>query len=260
VREPGLRDTRIFADVHALSRSAAESLEAAASSAIAARGRFTVALAGGQTPRTLYQLLATEFRSRISWGWWEIFFGDERCVPPYHSASNYGMVASTLLTQVTVPERQVHRIAGELPPEEAAEAYEGELRLALATGTSSPVLDVALLGVGTDGHTASLFPGSPALDERARWVVPVIGPPSLSPRERITLTLPVLNVAREVYFLCAGEEKRAVVSEILSGSEVGRQYPAGRVRGAVRTVWFLDEAAGAEVLRDDATIPSPRNQ
>jgi 6-phosphogluconolactonase len=247
VRDPAPRETRVLGDVEALSRAAAETLEAAASAAIAARGRFTIALAGGQTPKTLYRVLATELRSRITWASWEIFFGDERCVPPYHPASNYAMVASTLLAQVSVPERQVHRIAGEDPPEEAARDYERELRRLLATGPSSPVLDVALLGVGTDGHTASLFPGSSALDERERWVLPVVGPPELSPRERITLTLPVLNDAREVYFLCAGSEKRAVVSEILSGTAAGRRHPAGMVRGAERTIWFLDRAASAEV-------------
>lgn len=246
MRETGLRETRILSDVQALSRSAAETLEATASAAIAARGRFTIALAGGQTPKTLYRVLATELRERITWASWEIFFGDERCVPPYHPASNFAMVASNLLTQVSVPERQVHRIAGEKPPEEAAQAYERTLRQRLAAGTSSPVLDVALLGVGTDGHTASLFPGSSALDERDRWVLPVIGPAELSPRERITLTLPVLNEARDVYFLCAGREKREVVKEILAGTDTGRRYPAGMARGTERTIWFLDSAAGGD--------------
>jgi 6-phosphogluconolactonase len=254
VRAHDLIETRILADVATLSRAAAESLEGAASAAIAARGRFTIALAGGQTPRPLYQLLATEFRSRIAWASWKVFFGDERCVPPYHPASNYAMVASALLAHVSVPERQVHRIAGELPPEQAAGEYERELRQVLATGTSSPVLDVALLGVGTDGHTASLFPGSPALDERERWVLPVVGPASLSPRERITLTLPVLNEAREVYFLCSGREKQAVVKEVLSGSEEGRRYPAGMVRGTSRTVWFLDEGAAGSARAEVASV------
>ena len=254
MRAHGLIERRTLADAATLGRAAAESLEATASAAIAARGRFTIALAGGQTPRTLYHLLATEFRSRIAWASWEMFFGDERCVPPYHPASNYAMVASTLLAHVSVPERQVHRIAGELPPEQAAQDYERELRQVLARGTSSPVLDVALLGVGTDGHTASLFPESPVLDERERWVMPVVGPASLSPRERITLTLPVLNEAREVYFLCSGREKEGVVKEVLSGSELGRRYPAGMVRGTSRTVWFLDEGAAGMARAEAASI------
>jgi 6-phosphogluconolactonase len=257
VRAHGLIERRVLADIGTLSRAAAESLDAAAAAAIAARGRFTIALAGGQTPRALYQLLATEFRARIAWASWEMFFGDERCVPPYHPASNYAMVASALLAHVSVPERQVHRIAGELPPDQAAREYESELRQVLATGISSPSLDVALLGVGADGHTASLFPGSPALDERERWVVPVVGPPMFSPRERITLTLPVLNGAREVYFLCSGHEKHSVVEAILSGSEEGLQYPAGMVRGTSRTIWFLDEGAAGTTR---AEVASTRNE
>ena len=240
LREPGLRETRVLDDLEMLSRSAAESLEAAASMAIAARGRFVVSLAGGSTPRRLYQLLAREFRSRISWSSWEIFFGDERCVAPYHPSSNYGMVASSLLSQVNVPERQVHRIEGELTPEEGARSYEREMRRVLATGTSSPVLDVALLGVGQDGHTASLFPDSSALEERERWVLAVKAPSTSPPPDRITLTLPVLSAAREVYYLCAGAEKREVVTEILSDSPAGRSYPAARARGTARTIWFLD--------------------
>jgi 6-phosphogluconolactonase len=244
VREPGLRETRVLDDLEALSRSVAETLEATASRAIASRGRFSIALAGGGTPRTLYELLARDFRSRISWSAWEIFFGDERCVAPYHPLSNYGMVAAALLSQVNVPERQVHRMEGELVPEEGARSYEHEMRRVLSTGPSSPVLDVALLGVGADGHTASLFPGNPALDERERWVLAVEAPVTSPPRDRITLTVPVLSAAREVYYLCAGAGKRDIVREILSESATGRSFPAARVRGTARTIWFLDREAG----------------
>ena len=223
--------------------------------AVAERGRFTVALAGGSTPRALYELLAGEDGASVPWRELHVFFGDERCVPLAHPDSNFAMARSALLAHVPIPEDRMHAVpVDQLQPEEAAAAYERTLRSVLDARTTSPVesqrsspapsFDLVLLGVGADGHTASLFPGSPALDERDRWVVATEAPAHVAPRCRITLTLPVINRARRVFFLCAGAEKRGVVRSILAGvGEVEQSYPAARVRALERLVWFVDRAA-----------------
>ena len=237
----------VLPDAPALAEAAAERIAAAAAAAVAARGRFVVALSGGGTPRPLYERLAGAYRERVPWARTVVLFSDERCVPPDDAASNFGMVARTLLDHVPVPPEQVHRIAGERPPEAAAREYERALRGVLGEARESVALiDVALLGVGADGHTASLFPGSAALDERGRWVVATEAPASAPVRARITLTFPLLARAREAWFLCAGAEKRAVVAEILGApAERGRAapHPSARVRGTEVTAWLLDRAA-----------------
>jgi 6-phosphogluconolactonase len=231
----------VFDDVGALIRAAAARLVAAADPAVTQRGRFAVALSGGTTPRPLYELLAREYRDRIPWAAVHVFFGDERCVPPDDPASNYGMARAALLARVPLAAAHVWRIAGERPPEEAARDYDAVLRRGFPGAGAS--FDVALLGVGADGHTASLFPGDPALAERGRLAVAVEGPPQLSPRRRISLTFPILNLSREVLVLCAGADKRPVVERILAGDT---DLPAGRVHGSERTVWLLDpHAAGS---------------
>jgi 6-phosphogluconolactonase len=234
------REIEVHDDLAALSRAAARRLTAAAAAAVGERGRFAVALSGGSTPRSLYELLAGEQRDPPPWRDVHVYFGDERCVPPEHPASNYGMAYATLLSRVAVRAEHVHRIAGERPPDEAAAAYDADLRGAFGSA-DAPTFDVALLGVGADGHTASLFPGDPALLERDRLAVPVEGPPYVSPRWRVTLTVPVLCRAREVVVLCAGADKRNVADRILSDAD--RALPAAIVRGTERTVWLLDRAA-----------------
>lgn len=234
-------ETEVCADGGALSRAAAERLVRDARDSVGRRGRFTIALAGGSTPRALYELLAGEYRGRIDWARTEVFFGDERGVPPDDAASNYAMARDALLGRV--PVARVHRIRGERPPDEAAREYGAELRRAFPED-GAPTFDVALLGVGGDGHTASLFPGSAALEERAAWAVAVPAPATSAPHvERVSLTLPVLNRARAVYVLASGAEKRDVVRRILAGE--APELPASRVRGEERTVWLLDrDAAG----------------
>jgi 6-phosphogluconolactonase len=238
----------VLRDLPALTLAAAERIAAAAAAAVAARGRFVLVLSGGGTPRPLYERLAGEDRERLPWAQTTVLFADERCVPPDDPASNYGMVARALLDHVPLPPEQVHRIAGERAPGAAARDYERALRGALREPRGSAALiDVALLGVGADGHTASLFPGSAALDEREQWVVATESPASAPVRARVTLTFPLLARSREVCFLCAGAEKRAAVTEILAGgAELGGTAPppAARVHGTEGTVWFLDEAAG----------------
>jgi 6-phosphogluconolactonase len=243
----GAAPARVVADAEAVARAAAEEVVEAAARAIAERGRFTVALAGGSTPRRLYALLADAagpFRGRVAWDRVHAFFGDERHVPPDHPDSNFRMAREALLGHVAVA--SVHRMRGELPDAaEAARAYEAELGRFFALDPAKdppPRLDLVLLGLGPDGHTASLFPGTDVLEERRRWVA--------APRverlgtDRITLTLPVLDRARRVVFVVSGAEKAEAVARVLAPDEA--PPPAARVRpepGALR--WILDRAAAA---------------
>ena len=223
----------------ALSAAAARLIEDVARDAVAKRGRFVVALSGGETPRPVYELLARGHRDTIAWDRVEICFGDERCVPPHNPASNFRLAWSTLLERVPIVEQRVHRILGELGPDAAAREYDGQLRR-LFGDESAPTFDVAIQGVGTDGHTASLFPGDTALDEHNRYAAPAHAPPGAKVPERVTVTLPVLNRSRVVMFLCTGVEKRDVTGRILSGADA--ELPAARVFGQEQTVWLLDRA------------------
>ncbi len=240
------RELAQYSDVESLSRAAADLVAGLAQQSVAARGRFTIALSGGSTPRTLYRLLAAEYGDRIPWAATEIFFGDERCVPPDHPDSNYGMARQALLAQIPGLLNRTHRIEGELPPEAAARKYDAVLR---ARGWGQPriempdTFDVLLLGVGTDGHTASLFPGSPALAEHDKWAVATEAPPTMTTRNRVTLTFPVLNAARTTIVLCAGADKRPVLHEILTDSSATSRYPAARITAQERLVWMIDRAA-----------------
>jgi 6-phosphogluconolactonase len=216
---------------------------------VRARGRFTVALAGGGTPAALYRELATTHRAGVDWAATHVFFGDERCVPPHDPRSNWRMASDALLSHVHVPPRQTHRIPGELAPADAAAAYEAALRLFFGVAAPAPppprTFDLVLLGVGPDGHTASLFPGDAAAAERVRWVAAAAAPPGMEPTARVTLTRPVLDRARTVLVLAAGAAKRDIVRRILAADpdDACRRWPAACARGAERTVWLLDAAA-----------------
>ncbi len=233
----------VFDDLESLSRAAADLFLSVASDAIALRGRFSVALSGGATPRRLYTLLASSaYQSRVDWSHVHLFWADERCVPPDHRASNFKLLSDTLLGRVFVPEKNIHRMRGEANPEEAAREYENQLSQFFGP-SSLPAFDLIMLGVGEDGHTASLFPGSPAVREEKRMVVPVyLDKPNIN---RITLTLPVINHADRVLFLAAGKAKAGVIHHILDEGN-SREYPAGLVCPESGTItWFLDqEAAG----------------
>lgn len=214
----------------------------AARVAVATRGRFVVALAGGSTPRATYARLARD-ASLHTWGATHVWFGDERCVPPDDPDSNYRMAHEALLAHVPVPAEQVLRIEGERAPDDAAARYDALLAGEAARDAGAPLFDLVLLGVGPDGHTASLFPGTAALDERERWAVAVPAPTAVGPHvPRVTLTCRALASARAVVVLAAGAEKRDAVRAALGGG--GDVPPAGRVRGRERTVWLLDEAVG----------------
>lgn len=237
----GLRDIVVRETLAEISEVAADEIAGIARDAVTRRGHFSVALSGGETPRSLYQLLAHSYRDAIAWNAAEIGFGDERCVPPHNPRSNFRLAWSTLLEHVPVVEERVHRILGELGPDAAAREYDARLRRLFADDPADATFDVAVMGVGADGHTASLFPGDTALEERTRWAAPAHAPGGAKVRERVTLTLPVLTRARTVMFLCAGDGKREVVSRILSGA--GAQLPAARLAGMERTIWLLDRAA-----------------
>jgi 6-phosphogluconolactonase len=228
-------------DLPALAQSAAAHVRAAAAAAVSRRGRFRLALSGGSTPRALYELLAAE-RGSVDWERADLFFGDERSVPPDHPDSNYRMARETLLEPARVPEANVRRMHGEAPDlVGAARAYEE----ALTAGAAPPWLDLVLLGMGPDGHTASLFPGTTAVDERNRACV-AVEVPRLATR-RLTLTLPVLAGATGVAFLIAGGEKAEALRDVLGEADRGRERPAQLVMrqatGAV--VVFCDKAAAA---------------
>ena len=230
--------TRVF--VHPTPEAAANAtaalLVALIAEAQAARGVAHVALAGGSTPRRTYELLGPQLTDPANVDWW---FGDERCVPADDPDSNYRLVVETLLRAATIPDDRVHRIRGELPPPEAGERYAAELRgTAPLDDAGVPQLDVAFLGLGEDGHTASLFPGDPALQIRDRLAVPIVA--AKPPPNRITLTLPVFRAARAVVILATGAGKRDAVARVLAGPDPAT--PASLLAAESLTL-VLDEAA-----------------
>jgi 6-phosphogluconolactonase len=208
--------------------------------------RFSVALAGGNTPRRVYELLATErFKSRVEWFQVHLFFGDERCVPPEHPDSNYAMAYEALISKVPIPAENVHRIIGEGNPGENAVAYENQLRTFFA-GLSWPRFDLVLLGMGEDGHTASLFPNSAALKEMSRWVVPTRN--QQSGQDRITLTTPVLKHAKRIMFLVTGKNKAQRLKEALRPEPGSEQLPVQAITPINGMLEWLVDAEAASLL------------
>lgn len=245
-----MKHIRIVQDLEAASRAAAERVVTLAGEAVRERGSFSVALGGGHTPRRLYELLATEHAGSVDWSRTRVFWGDERCVPPDHPESNYRMAREALLDHVPVPADRIHRVRGEAPPDAAAEEYAA--LLAEHLGVERPGvgdrLDLVLLGMGTDGHTASLFPGGAGLDA-AVWAVAARAPEGVEPRDRVTLTLAALNASRHALFLVAGSAKADAVELALNGGPEDRP-PAGRVEARKGTDWLLDRAAGGRQAAD----------
>jgi 6-phosphogluconolactonase len=244
--QTSVREVRTFAGLQELSEAATEEIVSIARECIASRGRFSIALSGGGTPKRTYQLLGERHASDVDWSRWDVVFGDERFVPIDDTRSNYRMAKETLLVGAPIPASQVYPVpTNAATVGDAADAYEQMLkRLLKADPTDRATIDLVLLGVGPDGHTASLFPGSPALDERIRWTRAVDAPTTVQPAvPRVTVTLPFLNGARHVLFLVAGADKRAVIGEILDGTESGRRYPAAMVASAGRTLWMIERSA-----------------
>lgn len=230
------RQVVVVPDAAALAQEAAGRFFEQARAAVRSRGRFSVALSGGSTPEGAYRLLARDpYRSQVPWDRVHLFWGDERCVPPDDPGSNYWLADRALISQVPIPAENVHRIPGELAPEAAARAYQREME-------DLPRLDLVLLGLGSDGHTASLFPGSDALETVTDVAVAVEAEYEGRPVQRVTLTLPAINAARQVLFLVSGESKAQIVARVL-GSR-GGSLPAERVcLTAGELIWLLDEAA-----------------
>ena len=209
----------------------------------ASNGRFTIALSGGSTPRRLYEVLASPpYSKEMAWDRWQVFWSDDRCVPPGHQDSNYRMAKEVLLDHVTIPDTNVHRMRGEDDPHEAAQAYEAVVREVFQS--PAPSFDLVLLGIGDDGHTASLFPGTEALREQDRLVVDN-WVPGLQVH-RITFTLPLINAAKVVAFLDTDETKAGVLRQVLEPAAGEEVPPSGLVRPSSGVVhWFLTtEAAG----------------
>jgi 6-phosphogluconolactonase len=241
----------VFADAGALAEAAAERVVAAAVRAIESQGRFVVALSGGSTPRRTYEQIAA-MASRVNWALVHVVWVDERCVPPDNAESNYRLARETLLDRVSIPAANVRRMHGEDDPAAAAASYERMLRTLLATPSGAPTtvpgkrIDLAVMGLGDNGHTASIFPRSAALDERERWVM--AERVSATPPWRITLTAPLLDACAELLFLVTGSGKASVLQRVLEGPRQRHELPAQLIAptsGELR--WLVDEAAASQL-------------
>jgi 6-phosphogluconolactonase len=253
VSEAAAREVHVFADAGLLMLATAEIFVERAAAAATSTGRFAVALAGGSTPNALYQLLATDaFARRIDWPRVEFYWGDERCVPPEDAASNYRSAREHLLDRVPVAKGNLHRIEGERDPAEAAASYEHQLRARFASPSGPPRpapgsrFDLVLLGLGVDGHTASLFPSTPGVGESERWVV--AHHVAAVAMWRITLTPIVFNAAAEVLFLVTGGEKASTLRRVLEGPHQPTVLPAQAIApqsGGLR--WLVDADAARDL-------------
>jgi 6-phosphogluconolactonase len=244
---------QVFSSPELLADAVAQHIVTSAAEAISSRGLFTLALAGGSTPRAAYSRLATG-DCQLATGDWRlvhILWGDERCVPPDDPRSNYRMAKEALLDRVPIPPDQIHRIRGEDDPEKAAVEYEREVRALLG----SEGLDLVLLGLGEDGHTASLFPGPSAVHETVRWVVAVPAPDGTM--WRVTLTPAVLNAAKNVTFVVSGASKAVRLQQVLQGPFTPDVLPAQAIRPAQgQLTWMVDQAAAGR-LRGRQVAPHP---
>ncbi len=238
----------IFPDNDTLSHKAAQFIARLAQASIVTHGRFTFALSGGSSPRMLYSLLGDPpYRDQIDWTLVEIFWSDERCVPLDSNESNYRMAHELLLSKIPIPVAQVHRMPAEQPdPAAAAQAYEHEIRSTFGT-SGIPSFDLIQLGMGPEGHTASLFPHQPSLHEQQRLVIPISGAPK-PPPDRLTFTPPLLNAAHHVLFLVTGSDKADAVHAVLEGEYQPDEYPAQIVHPEHGEVlWMLDRDAASKL-------------
>lgn len=241
-------ELRVFASLPALNFALAEAVASTINSAVRTHKRCSIALAGGTTPRGLYQLLGQEFRKHVRWKHVHVFWGDERLVTPGSAQRNDRMAREMLLSKVPCPERHIHPMAtrAKQSPDEAAREYEETMRQHFAEGR--PRFDLVLLGLGADGHTASLFPDSPALDERQHWVCGVQAP--AAPPRRLTLTLPVFEQAANVFFLATGAQKSSALRAALSQTADPKKCPAAAIRPLDGNVTWWADAPAARNSRD----------
>jgi 6-phosphogluconolactonase len=236
-------EIRVFKDIEKLSRAAAHLFIEQATQSIAERSQFLVALNGGSTPTRLFEMLATNFRERVDWNKVHLFWGDERCVPPDDPGSSYGQAQALMLSRVPVPEANVHRIKGELGPLEASNDYNLVLKEFSLPPFVWPRFDLVYLGMGEDGHTASLFPDSPI--EVSEPTMPVTAHYQDRPANRVTVTPIVFNSARMVVFMATSEKKAQTLAEVLTGRYNPELYPAQRIEPKDgRLIWLVDQAAG----------------
>lgn len=244
-------NVRVLTDADAVARAVAARFVEIACEAVGARGRFSVALSGGTTPRRVYELLSgEEFSARVEWAKVHVFFGDERCVPPDDAESNYRMARESLLSRVPIPTQNVHRMIGEGDAVANARLYEDELRAFFRTDESPieelPRFDLALLGMGDDGHTASLFPHSPALEERQAWVV--ANRIEKFNAFRLTLTARAINHAAHVLFIVTGAGKAERLREVLEGGRDPLRLPSQLIKPTSGTLdWYVDRAASSKL-------------
>ena len=238
---------QIFSDQDTLSHAAARHVVQIARESIATHGRFSLALSGGSTPKGLYRLLGSEpYRSQIDWALVEIFWSDERCVPPESEESNFHLAQQTLLQQIPIASDQIHRMPADLPNrDQASHAYTVEMQTVFGTDRI-PKFDLLQLGMGPEGHTASLFPHQPSLHEQTRLVMPVTVPKP--PPDRLTFTPPLLNAAIHILYLVTGADKADALHAVLEGPHQPDEYPAQLVNPPQGEVtWFLDRAAAEKL-------------
>lgn len=244
---PDRAPLRRFGELGELTRAAVDDFIAVANEARRARSLCHVALSGGSTPKRLFEELSRAGRQALPWDAVHLWWGDERTVAPDHPDSNYGMARALLIEPLALDLTRVHRIAGELADHDAAaRSYEDALVAELG---APPVFDLVYLGMGPDGHTASLFPGSGGLDETRRWVIAnrVTSPLVHGTATRITLTAPAINAARRIRFLVAGADKAASLAQVLEGPRDPHRYPAQLIRRDGDVVWLVDEAAASQL-------------
>lgn len=238
-----------FADKEAVSQAAAVEVARCAKEAIAERGKFAMALSGGSTPKRLYEILAASpWKEQIDWSKVELFWGDERSVPPDHSDSNYRMASEAMIQKIPIPDGQVHRMEAEREDREAAAAeYQSAIQTVLGNGDQGvAVFDLILLGMGPDAHTASLFPGSDALKVTDKWVTPNFV--EKFDTYRMTFTRSLINAANEVLFLVAGEDKAEPLFEVFTGPSDPNRLPSQLIRPKGQLVWYVDTAAIAKMV------------
>ncbi len=242
-------EIHIFKDIEELSRTAARLFSEQAAQAITERGRFLVALNGGNTPTRLFQLLATDVRDNVGWSKVHVFWGDERCISPDAAGSNYGQAWDALLRHLPIPTSNIHRIKGELGPAEASKDYSLTLKRFASSPLEWPRFDLVYLGMGEDGHTASLFPGSSV--DTFEPILPVTAHYQDRPANRVTLTTIVFNGARTIVFMATGEKKAATLAEVLSDRYKPELYPAQRIDPkSGRLIWLVDEAAASRLPKE----------
>jgi 6-phosphogluconolactonase len=242
-------EIRIFKDLEELSCAAANLFIEQAAQSIAEGSYFLVALNGGSTPTRLFQLLATDYREKVDWSKVHIFWGDERCVPPDNVGSSYGQARDALLDRVSIPDANIHRIRGELGPAEASKDYSLILRRFASPPFEWPRFDLVYLGMGEDGHTASLFPGSSV--DIFEPTMPVTAHYQDRPADRVTLTPNVFNSARMIVFMANGEKKAVTLTEVLSERYNPELYPVQRIDPKEgRLIWLVDEAAASKLPKE----------